>query len=274
MRSRAGVDRCPIACENGTVIVDTHAHICDTAFDVDRAVVLERARAAGVEAIVAVSEGAADIERNLQLAAEHPILRPAGGLHPTRADRAEAAQAVAAIRAAVPRLAAIGEVGLDYWVARDEAARRLQADVLAIFAALAAELDLPLNVHSRSAGRQAIDALLSAGARRVQMHAFDGKASTALPAVEAGFFFSIPPSLVRSRQKQKLVERLPLGCLLLETDSPVLAPAAGQRNEPANVLAVVEAIASIKGIAPQAVIDAAAENTQRLYGPAVCGHPS
>ncbi len=247
------------------VTVDTHAHMCDPAFDADRAAVLERARAAGVDAVIAVSETAADIGRNLELAAELPMLRPAGGLHPGRADHAEAARAVGAIRAARGRLAAIGEVGLDYWVAKDEAARDVQRDVFGMFVALAAELELPLNVHSRSAGRETIDLLLRAGAGRVQMHAFDGRAATALPAVEAGFFFSVPPSIVRSRQKEKLVERLPLSCLLLETDSPVLGPVAADRNEPANAMVAADAIASIRGIAREAVLEAVAENTARLY---------
>ncbi len=247
------------------MIVDTHAHVCDPAFDGDRAEVLARAREAGVGAVIAVSERAADIDRNVELAAQLPMLRPAGGLHPTRADHAEAARAVAAIRAARGRLAAIGEVGLDYWAAKDGAARDVQHEIFGLFIALAAELELPLNVHSRSAGRETIAMLLRSGAGRVQLHAFDGKAATALPAVEAGFFFSVPPSIVRSRQKAKLVERLPLSCLLLETDSPVLGPVASDRNEPANVLVAANAIASIRGVAREAVLEAVSENTARLY---------
>jgi TatD DNase family protein len=98
------------------------------------------------------------------------------------------------------------------------------------------------------------------------MHAFDGKASTALPAVEAGYFFSIPPSIVRSRQKQKLVKQLPLSCVLVETDSPVLAPNPNERNEPANVIMTIEAIAEIKQVSTQEVLEAAIENTKCLYG--------
>ena len=130
---------------------------------------------------------------------------------------------------------------------------------------LSKELDLPLNVHSRSAGRHAIALLLENNATRVQMHAFDGKAAAALPAVEAGYFFSIPPSVIRSRQKQKLVRQLPLDCLLVETDSPVLGPAPRTRNEPANLPVSIQAIAQIKAIPEQAVMEAVAENTRRLY---------
>ncbi|MCK5008743.1 MAG: TatD family hydrolase, partial [Spirochaetales bacterium] len=122
------------------------------------------------------------------------------------------------------RLAGIGEVGLDRWIVKEEADRSVQETIFRRYIDLAIELDVPLNVHSRSSGRQAIATLLDRGALRVQLHAFDGKASTAGPAVEAGYFFSVPPSILRSRQKQKLVRALPLGSLLLESDSPVLGP--------------------------------------------------
>jgi TatD DNase family protein len=108
----------------------------------------------------------------------------------------------------------------------------------------------------------------------VQLHAFDGKAGSAMPAVEAGYFFSIPPSVVRSRQKQKLVRLLPLSCLLLETDSPALGPIPGERNEPANILLAVDAIADIKGLRREAVIEACAVNTRRLYGDSIACMPA
>jgi TatD DNase family protein len=108
--------------------------------------------------------------------------------------------------------------------------------------------------------------LLESGAARVQLHAFDGRASTTGPAVEAGYYFSIPPSVARSRQKQKLVKQLPLDSLLVETDSPVLGPEPGSRNEPANLALVVQAIAAIKSLPEQAVAEAVTANTIRLYG--------
>ena len=110
------------------------------------------------------------------------------------------------------------------------------------------EIDLPLNVHSRSAGRHAVALLLELNAHKVQLHAFDGKASAAMPAVESGYFFSIPPSIVRSRQKQKLAKQLPLSCLLIETDSPVLGPSPDNRNEPVNAVVVVKAISEMVGL--------------------------
>jgi TatD DNase family protein len=247
-------------------LIDTHAHLCAPEFDHDLGAVLSRARAAGVAAVIAVGETLADAARNLELSRQHPLIRPAAGLYPTVLEPDRAAELHRFIRGHRPELVAIGEVGLDHWMVKDEKDRDRQSEIFKGFIGLARELDLPLNVHSRSAGRQTIEVLLRSGAARVQMHAFDGRASTALPAVEAGYFFSIPPSVVRSRQKQKLVKQLPLTCLLAETDSPVLGPEPGARNEPAALALAVRAIAEIKSLPEQAVAEAVTANAIRLYG--------
>jgi TatD DNase family protein len=250
------------------LLVDTHAHLCDAAFDSDRDVILERACRAGISSVLSVSENIEDAEKNLDLAARYPMIRPAAGLYPTYLALELAAKMCAFIRRHRNQLAAIGEVGLDYWLAKDEAGRHVQQEIFSGFIDLSKDLNLPLNVHSRSAGRHAVDLLLKRSAAKVQLHAFDGKFGAAMPAVEAGFFFSIPPSIVRSEQKQKLAKRLPLSCLLIETDSPVLGPAPQERNEPANALICIGAIAELKGISEDEAAEAVAENTRRLYGQA------
>ena len=227
---------------------------------------LERARIAGVDAIIAVGENHSDARKNLELAKRYPMLKPAAGLYPTHLDLDRAGEMEDFIRKNHSVLAAIGEVGLDYWVVKEAPDKALQKEIFKRFIELAKALNLPLNVHSRSAGRHAVALLLENNAARVQMHSFDGKAGAALPAVEAGYFFSIPPSVVRSRQKQKLIKQLPLSCLLIETDSPVLGPSPEERNEPANIRHCVKAIAALKGISEEAVIAAVSENTERLYG--------
>jgi TatD DNase family protein len=248
-------------------LIDAHAHLGAAEFDADRAAVLERARDAGVVAVIAVGETLADAEKNLGLAAADAsgMIRPAAGLYPTVLDRDQAASVESLIRRERERLAAIGEVGLDHWKVQDPAERELQREIFLGFVRLSAETGLPLNVHSRSAGKATIDLLLESGAVRVLLHAFDGRAATALPAVEAGFFFSVPPSVVRSPQKQKLVRRLPLESLLVETDSPVLGPDPGARNEPANVRISLKAIAELKGVSEGAVIEAVVENQRKLF---------
>ena len=248
-------------------LYDTHAHLCDSSFDDDLVEVLDRARDAGVAAIVAVGETLEEARRNLELSAAHPeLIFPAAGLFPTILDLDHAQQLADLIRRERKRLVGIGEVGLDYWKVESEEDRELQREIFSLFIDLSLELDLPLNVHSRSAGRKTIELLIERGAKKVHLHAFDGRAAKALPGVEAGYYFSVPPSVVRSPQKQKLVQRLPLSCLLLETDSPVLGEVPDQRNEPANVGVGLEAICRIKNLTPGEAAAAIAENTNRLYG--------
>jgi TatD DNase family protein len=247
-------------------IIDTHAHICDPVFDEDRSEVLERAGAAGIAAIIAVGENLSDGHKNIDLAGKHSELRPAAGLYPTILDEAKATEMYGFIRSMRARLFAVGEVGLDFWIVKETADRELQKEIFKGFINLSREVDLPLNVHSRSAGRHTVALLLDCNATKVQMHAFDGKASTALPALEAGYFFSIPPSVVRSRQKQKLVKKIPLSQILVETDSPVLGPVPDFRNEPTNISISLRAIAELKNISEDEVMEAVLENTRKLYG--------
>jgi len=248
-----------------TPLIDCHAHLGDPVFDADRHEVLDRARAAGVETVIVVGETLAEAKRNLDLCALHPMLRATAGLYPTHLDLEQALEIESWVRERRPDLVAIGEVGLDRWKVREPADLELQRRIFSRFVDLSLEVDLPLNVHSRSAGRQTIEVLLERRAQRVLLHAFDGRWGTASAAVEAGFCFSVPPSIVRSRQKQKLVRAMPLSHLVLETDSPVLGATAGERNEPAQVRVSLAAIAEIKGLDPERVAEAVHRNTLALF---------
>lgn len=188
------------------MLIDTHAHLGDPVFDPDREDILKKAQAAGVHAVINVSENLAEAERNTRLEDTYPMLLPAAGLAPSFINAEQAELMITFIRGKRSRLWAIGEVGLDYWIVKEEEERGLQREIFGAFIDLALELGLPLNVHSRAAGRHVIDVLLNRGARKVQLHAFDGKASTALPAAEAGFFFSIPPFLQGLSSRKVIVE--------------------------------------------------------------------
>ncbi len=246
--------------------IDTHAHMYDSSFEDDLDQVLKRAEAKGCSAIVSVSENLDDALKNLELAEKHKILFPGAGLFPTNLDIGQAEEMYKFIEANREKLVAIGEVGLDYWKVQEEEKREVQRQIFKGFIELAKRLGLVLNVHSRSAGRHVVSMLIEHNAQKVQLHGFDAKASTATAGVEAGWFFSIPPSIVRSRQKQKLVKNLPLTNMLVESDSPVLGPDPKKRNEPANCTIALEAIAEIKEISLNKVAEQLFENSCRLYG--------
>jgi len=255
-------------------MIDCHAHLASPAFEADLAAVLLRAEQVGVSRILVVGEDLADDLRVVELCRKHVgRLFACVGLHPDRfaEDRelptADSIAAVGALaRAHRDELVAIGEVGLDYHWVKSEPRRAAQRACLEAMVALASELSLPLNVHTRSAGHHAIDLLADVGAKRVLLHAFDGKGSYAKRAFDDhGYFFSIPPSVVRSEQKQKLVRSLPLEALALESDSPVLGPAPRERNEPANIPLAVECIAKLQGTTVERVLETTESNAGALF---------
>ncbi len=169
------------------------------------------------------------------------------------------------IRRNSPVVDAVGEVGLDLYRGTREGFEE-QRRVFSEFIALAKELDKPLVIHSRNAGRPAIEQLLSEGAERVVMHAYDGDVSAAKRAAEKGFRFSIPPRIATSDQKKALVRKLPLEALLIETDSPWLGPERTLPNEPKNAWFSVEWIARLKGVNPDRVIEVTYRNALEVFG--------
>lgn len=246
-------------------LIDTHAHLCDPVFAPDLPAVLDRARQAGVTRVLCVGETLADARRNLDLAASSEMLSAAAGLYPTILDQQQADEMIALIRRRRDELLAIGEVGLDRWKIQDEDGRTVQEAIFRRFIRLSRELDLPLSIHSRSAGRRTLELLEEEGPCRAMLHAFDGKAALAERGLDLGCRFSIPPSVVRSRQKQKLLQRLPLERILLETDSPVLGPDPGVRNEPANLTVSLQAVAELKGCSVEEAARATTENALAFF---------
>uniref|UniRef100_A0A667Y885 TatD DNase domain containing 3 n=1 Tax=Myripristis murdjan TaxID=586833 RepID=A0A667Y885_9TELE len=152
------------------------------------------------------------------------------------------------------RLVAIGEVGLDFtpWCAAEQD-RDEQIAVFVRQLDIAKELDLPVNVHSRSAAKVTIATMRERGVSRALLHNFAGRPSVALEGVKAGYFFSFPPAVCRNQQRAKLIKQIPLEHICLETDSPALGPEKHVRNEPANILLSCRYIAEVKGLPLQTV---------------------
>lgn len=256
--------------------IDCHCHISASDFDKDIDEVIEGSKKAGLVALLAVAEHAGEFAKVIELSQRFPgFIFPCLGVHPVQEVSPEQHRGACLqdLDAALPlihthkdQLVAIGEVGLDFTprYIKSDVDKENQRQVLVQQAQLAKELDLPLNVHSRSAGRPTITLLKELGADKVLLHAFDGKPSVALEGVKAGYFFSIPPSIIRSDQ-QKLVEQLPLENILLETDSPALGPEKRVRNEPRNIAVSAEYISKVKGVSLQTVMEVTTQNALRLF---------
>ncbi|XP_045918309.1 tatD DNase domain containing 3-like isoform X2 [Micropterus dolomieu] len=256
--------------------VDCHCHISAGDFDKDIEEVIESSKKAGLFALLAVAEHAGEFDKIIELSQRFPgFIFPCLGVHPVQQVSPEQQRGACLqdLDAALPiiekykdHLVAIGEVGLDFTprYVRSDTDKESQRQVLIRQAQIAKELDLPLNVHSRSAGRPTIHLLKEQGVEKALLHAFDGKPSVAMEGVKAGYFFSIPPSITRSEQ-QKLVKQLPLENICLETDSPALGPEKQVRNEPKNICISAEYISKIKGVALQTVMEVTTQNALRLF---------
>ncbi|KAL7987348.1 hypothetical protein Chor_006267 [Crotalus horridus] len=236
--------------------VDCHCHLAAPEFQRDIERVLEDAKKSNVLALVVVAEHSGDFTKIIQLSERYPgFIFPCLGIHP-----------VQSIPGGCERSVTL-KIGLDFTprFASSDEQKEEQRQVLMKQIQLAKQLDLPLNVHSRSAGRPTINLLKEQGAEKVLLHAFDGKPSVAMEGVKAGYFFSIPPSIIRSEQKQKLVKQLPLESICLETDSPALGPEKQVRNEPKNIFIAAEYIAKIKGISVEDVLNVTTQNSLKVF---------
>ncbi|HIJ98379.1 TPA: TatD family hydrolase [archaeon] len=248
-------------------LIDCHSHINLEDFDSDRAEVLRSAEKSGITAILDSGGTYSECEKVLQLAEKFKILKPSLGWHPANINLEEAKRTTDFIRTAASenKIYAIGEIGLDYWIVKEETQRETQKEIFKIYIDLAKELNLPIVTHSRSAGKYVIEILEQEKAEKVCMHAFDGKFGSAKKGIELGYCFSIPPSIVRSEQKQKLVKNLPLENLLLESDAPVLGPNPKERNVPSNIKVAVQKIAEIKKVDISEAIKTTTRNAKKLF---------
>ena len=245
-------------------LIDVHSHI-NLLEETKLSKVVKDAKTSGVLKIIDSGETLEENAKALANSKFYPVVFASFGFDPSNLNKREAKMIGDYIRERQNEIVAIGEVGLDFWKVKENKEREVQKEIFRRFIGLAIELGLPLVVHSRSAGKYAIEILKEKGAKRVCMHAFDGSAANAQKGVELGYFFSIPPSVARSQQKQKLVERIPLDNLLLESDAPMLGPEKGVENTPSNISVAAGEIAEIKGISVEEVAEKTTKNAMGLF---------
>jgi TatD DNase family protein len=257
-------------------VVDSHCHLADRAFANDLAEVIDRARSAGVCSALCVlsADDSAEAAQAQRVAEYWPEARFAVGVHPHQAHQfagrlADLADSVRREIERTARLSAVGEIGLDYHY--DFSPRDVQRAVFASQVRLARELHLPVVVHAREADADTLSVLRTEGADQVRgvFHCFTGGRALAEAALALGFHVSLSGIVTfpSARELRAVAAMVPLDRLLVETDSPYLAPVPfrGRRNEPAWVVQVVGALAGIRGVPAREIGDAAARNFATLF---------
>ncbi len=252
------------------MIIDTHAHYDDEAFDGDRDALIRSLEGGGVEAVVDVGAGRDSSEAAVRLAEQYERVYAAVGTHPDNAgELTEADMERYAQLAAHPKVVAIGEIGLDYhWrVAPEEVQKRWFARQIA----LARETGLPVIVHSRDAAKDTMDVIRAErpGETGGVLHCYSYEAEQAREYWRMGLYIGVGGVVTfkNARKLKEVAEALPLEALVLETDCPYLAPSPhrGERNSSLYLPLVAEALARIKGVTPEEVVETTRENALRLY---------
>ena len=257
------------------MFVDSHTHIDGPEFDADRQDVIQRARDAGVSAILNVGTGdphSGVLERSIELAEKHERLYTAIGTHPHDArlfdDRAE--QRITDLIQQSVKVIAWGEIGLDFHY--DNSPRDVQMDAFRRQLQLARAALLPVIIHTREAEAETIEIVKSewhgSGLPGI-MHCFSGTSELAQKAVELGMFISFAGIITfkKADDLRSVATEVPLDRLLIETDCPYLAPVPyrGKRNEPAYVVEVARCLADLRGVSLEELGRITAENFARLF---------
>ncbi len=259
-------------------MTDSHCHIAGEEFVADLDAVVERARAAGVHRalVILAAEDEAEIARVSTVSAAWPECRFAVGVHPHHAhlfatNPQDAAAVVARRLDSLPLARAVGEIGLDYHY--DFSPRDVQHAVFRAQLQLARSRDLPLVIHTRQAEDDTLRILAEEGgtALRGVFHCFTGDAAAVARALATGFYLSIPGvvSFPKAESLRAALALIPADRLLIETDSPYLAPVPhrGKRNEPAYVSKVVDHVAAARDVAAGVVSADTDRSFDELFRP-------
>lgn len=275
-------------------IFDTHAHLCDAAFDEDREAIIADLGTHGVGAFTEIGFDLPSSRAALALAERYPQVYAAVGFHPDHSDhlRDEDVETLRKMVENDQKIVAIGEIGLDYHYTREGILRRAAAsgqepDPESLATAdpgpeiqkacfrrmlqLARALGLPINVHSREAAQDTYDLIVEEHGYENSgiIHCFGYPVEMAERFVKLGLYVGVGGVVTfkNSRKLKEVVERIPIERIVLETDCPYMAPVPkrGTRNDPRNLPYVVEEIAALRQMDPAEVIRITTENAKRVY---------
>jgi len=256
-------------------LIDTHCHLEMSPFDPDREAVIQRARDAGLEAMITIGSDLKGNVGGVALAQKDDFIYAAVGFHPHDAKdfTEDIFNQIKAWTSPVQevgkrKVVAIGEIGLDYHY--DHSPREIQRKIFMQQLLYAKEIDLPVIIHSREADKDTLKIVRESRVRKGVFHCFSGDMQMAEYVMAMGFFISIagPVTFRKSLKLQEIAKRIPDEYLLIETDAPYLTPEPfrGKRNEPSYVVHTAKVIADLRGITLEDVARITTLNAKRLFG--------
>ena len=272
------------------MLTDTHCHLDHDKFDADRDAVLARAREAGLIRILIPGLEQKSSRKAVQLAEANPMVFAAVGFHPTDLEHfSESTFAEIKELVSHPKVAAIGEIGIDYYWVKEGGQRAFQREALKRQLAFAESVNKPAVIHMREEndawfGQASMDLLrilsdwhseLSAKNHLLAekpgvLHSFNGNLETAQRAMALNFYIGVtgPVTYKNAEEKRNIIRQLPMTQLLLETDAPFLTPVPhrGKRNEPAFINYIADKIAEIHRMNREQVAEITARNAAYLFG--------
>jgi len=253
------------------MIFETHAHYDDEAFDEDREALLGRMRENGIEYIINIGADLKTTANTVALTEKYPFIYGAAGVHPDMTKELnEENFAWLCEQCRKEKIVAVGEIGLDYYW--DATPRDVQKEWFLRQMNLAKEIGKPVVIHSREAAQDTYDMIKEhhAGTTGGVIHCFSYSKEMAEAYVKLGYSIGIGGVVTfkNARKLKEAVEAIPLGSILLETDSPYLAPVPyrGKRNCSLYIPHIAQEIAALKGVSYEEVVEVTNQNAKKLFG--------
>ena len=256
------------------MIIDTHAHYDDEAFDPDREVLLASMQEHGIEKLVNVCASIDGLQDTVKLIEKYPFIYGAVGVHPDDAEQMTE-ETLAEIRriSHMDKMIAIGEIGLDYYWHKEKKEHEIQQKMFRAQMEIAREEKLPFMIHSRDTAEDTLNIVreyMQGGMYGGIIHCFSYSREIAAEYLNMGLYLGIGGVVTfkNAKKLKEVVQYAPLSQLVLETDCPYMAPEPnrGKRNSSLYLPYVVRAIAELKQVTPEEVIEVTRENTHRLLG--------
>lgn len=250
-------------------MIDSHCHLDSKVYNQQIEPLLAQAKAAGVHTVVTIGADMESSQKTVDYAAKHDMVYATVGIHPHAATTCSD-HALARLRelAKMPKVVAIGEIGLDYY--RDMSPRPVQKRAFAQQLDLAVELRMPVVIHTREAFEDTLD-IIKPYAKKLPggvFHCFPGTADDAARVFDLGFVISVGGVITFPKSGMaQMVTQVPLDKVILETDAPYLTPVPyrGKTNVPAYVSFVADTLASLRGISKAEVIKVTDRTCRKLY---------